>query len=203
MKLKLEIQDNRAVLAISDAITQAHIPILKAGLNKLIQSGKHSIILDLGALKKEDFDKDDTVTEIAGLKEWALENDTQLAIVSSLSSFGAFATREAAIQSLESPIAKLLALEGSLKSQLKTLDVKKSGLEARLSSVSAGAAEAKELQRKSSDLTKLVRNLELQIEAYLKVRIQPNASDPIEQKTRMLNQVLIAVLEQEGILPVR
>ncbi|MCM2323674.1 MAG: hypothetical protein NDJ90_10480 [Oligoflexia bacterium] len=200
MKLKLEVQNAIVILAVSESIAAQQIAVLKAGLNKLIQSGKKTILLDLSDPNLAVAPAD--VNALAELREWAVDNGAQLMIASAMTGLGDGPTREETLKLLTSPLGRLLLLEGRLRAQLKGLTQRKLELEQKLTSVSAEANSILTLRKENGELKKRIRDLEKQLRFRVEHRTRPFETPGMDAKREAATRVLISVLEQEGILPV-
>lgn len=203
VKLKLEIAGDVTVLSITEAIEPPHVPVLKAGINKLVQSDKKVLLLDLSGLKDGDIQAMSVFQEIAKLQTWAQEMGAQLVIASTMPGLGQATSRDEGMRILGSVLSRLLAKEAYLRAQLTRLQRQKADYEEKLNTAaSSGALDVKSLRREGSDLKSMIGTLEHQIGLLLKERLEPFASEPMKAKLEALNRILTAVLEQEGVLPV-
>ncbi|MCM2277798.1 MAG: hypothetical protein NDJ89_06950 [Oligoflexia bacterium] len=200
MKLKLEVQDNVMILAVSESVTADQIAILRAGLGKLIQAGKKTLLLDLSDPNLAVAPAE--VKEIAALRDWASELGAQLMIASPMTGLGDALTRPETLKLLTSPLGRLLMLEGRLRSQLKALEQHKIDLEKKLASVNSGPNSVNLLKKENSDLKARIVDLEKQIKFRLDHRTRPYETPGMGAKNDLAHRILVSVLEQEGILPV-
>ncbi len=200
MKLKLEAQNSVTILTVSEAVTPQDIAVLRAGVNKLIQGGKKSILLDAIAVPNECAP---ALQEVAGFQNFVQDANAQLIVASPLQGVGHAPTRPEALQVLQSPLANLLSLEAKLQYQIKELEKQKSTIEQKLAAAPSGEGDVKTLQKENSRIKALIKDLEKQIEKKLKSRKEPWKPDELSQaKAETLRRTLTAVLEQEGVLPV-
>lgn len=202
MKLKLEAMDGITILSVSDFIGPQHLAVLKAGLLKLFQSGKKTVLMDLAGLAEESFQPLEVTQEIAALPSWALEQGGHLTIASPIPGLGDTPNREKAMDALTSPLGKMMALEARLMAQLKTIEAKKDEIEKRIASMSEDSGDIRELKRENRDLKSRVADLEKQIRTRLETRTNVSESQLTASKIEAASRILISVLEQEGVLPV-
>jgi hypothetical protein len=201
MKLKMESQENVTVLVVTEAIEPSHLPILKAGLTKLIQSGKKAILLDFTSVGEKDFKEPSLLQQISELRGWAAAMDAQVAVISANPKLGHAAQRVEGVQLVTSQIAQLLALEARLQAQLRTLEQRKADLEKKLGA--AGAADdLKKVQQQNSLLKKNITAAEKISRRYLKLRSkEQQAKLPAQQATQEnLIKLMEQFLKQEGVL---
>ena len=201
MKLKLDVQDGNTILSVSEFIEPQHIAVLRAGLNKLIQTGRNALILDLSALSADAIRGSDTHDQIKSLSTWAEENGAQLVIVSSMEALGRAGSRAEAVKMLSSPLARLLALETKLKYELTRLESDKARAEESLSGTSQIEGDLMKLRSENSRLRNTMSNLENLIQAQLKFRSgEPFASEALKSRLESLDNVMTSILMQEGVL---
>lgn len=97
MKLKLDTADplNPSVttLIVSESIEPSHVAVLKAGLTKLFQSGKKTILLDFTAVKPTELTTPTVSQDILALRVWAATSDAQVLVVSPIETLGHAKTR--------------------------------------------------------------------------------------------------------------
>jgi hypothetical protein len=226
MKLKLENQETATILQVTDTIEASHLPILKAGLTKLFQAGKKTIVLDFTAVTEKDFKDPALIQQIADLRSWASPLGGQVAVVSTIARlshapsradalklFVATAPVAAATPAQAAPIAAAPAApaapasfanpaeeEAHLTAQLKQLEAKKSELEKKLGG-DAAAADLKKLQQLNSKLKKEIAHAEKIARRYLKLRTkEPIAVGPEKAAQDNLNKLVDSFLTQEGLV---
>jgi hypothetical protein len=199
MKLKLEIEQGIAILSVTESVGPQDVLVLKAGLTKLIQSGKKSILIDLTRALKPG--PESVIQELASLPAWAQATDAQVIFASSLSQLGPSTTRDQALHSFNSSGAKLLSVEAKLVSQLTALQQKKTVAEQKLSGRAAEEGDLKTMRRENAELKKLVRTLEKQIRDLLKSRREPFLSPITQPQIDAAQRTIINVLKQEGTIP--
>lgn len=200
MKLKLEAMEGVTILSVSDFIGTQHLPVLKAGLTKLFQSGKKTVLVDLCALGEEAFQPLEVTQDIAALRSWALENGGHLVIASPVPSLGDAASREQALQALSSPLGRLQALEARLQTQLRALEARKDEIEKRVTAMDQAGGDVRALRRENGELKARIADFERQIRSRLETRTHPAESQA--GKFEIASRILVSVLEQEGVLPV-
>jgi hypothetical protein len=199
LKLKLEIQEGVTILVVTEDVTNQHFAILKAGLLKLFQSGKKSILLDLIGVTQM---TPDVMREITVLQQLAPEMDGQLMIASLLGESGHAATREEAIRQMNTTLYGLLGTEARLQARLRRLERARADLSAKVGASGTMDAEIRGLKRENSDLKRIIRDLEAHVRTLVASRGEPPEGGPTIEKVDSIKKTLTAVLEQEGVLPV-
>ncbi len=204
MKLKLDNPDplNPGVttLIVSESIEPTHVAVLKAGLSKLFQSGKKSILLDFTAVKPTELASPTIPQEILALRVWAASFDAQVLVVSPIETLGHAKTREDAMKIVNSSEGPMLAMEAKLQAELQMATAKKNELEKKLSQANA-AGDPKLLLRRKSDLTHSVNEAQRITARFLKNRSSDPYSLPAFQlANEALEEILMTVLKKEGVL---
>ncbi len=200
MKLKLITQEKVTILSISEEILPAQTAILKAGVSKLFNSGTKTVILDLSEATKLE---PPILTEVYHLVQLAAQLKGRLIIVSPVVGSGHVSTREEAIKLVRLDLSSLLATQATLNSQLEKLHKKKTDLNAKVSGAKTSGSQMKKLRHENSWLKSRVHQLESQIRGLLTTRAEVTATQAVVAKSDTVSKILMAVLEQEGILPVR
>ena len=214
MKLKLETASppvevvpaglEITLLVVTEGIEANSMAVLKAGLNKLIASGRRRILLDCSSLQESDFQDSSLISQVSGLREWALSLEgqagAQVIVISAAEKLGHVRSREEGITLLTSGTAPLLELEAKLQSDIKVLQSRKAEIEAKLQRASA-SGDPKALRKQNSALKRSIADAERLTRRFLKNR----ANDPFqvpatELLQQALNQMLDTVLKKEGIL---
>jgi hypothetical protein len=198
------------ILVVTEGIESASLAILKAGLNKLIASGRRNLLLDCTALNESDIPDPALFSQISELRAWAAGlneqggGGAQVLVISPIERMGHVHTREEGITLLNSGTAHLLALEAKLQGDIKNLQARKAELEAKL--VQAGAAgDPKALLKQNSDFKKSIADTDRLTRRFLKNRSPSPSGDPFqvpatELLQENLDQLLNAALKKEGIL---
>ncbi len=199
MKLKLEVQGGVTILCVTEDVEAQHATILKAGLTKLFQVGKKTVLLDLTASNKVSYE---TLRDLALFGQQAPDFDAQLAVACKEEGFGIAKTRAEAIRVMGTPMFVLMGNEARLHAQIRKLEFRKSEISARLGTTNAQAEDLKSLRKESSELKKLIGDLETQVEGLLKERLTPMKKAAGNERLESIQKTLVAVLEQEGVLPV-
>ena len=202
MKLKLQVEDDVTVLAVTETVDPAQLPVLKAGLNKLFQSEKRLVILDLMAVPDSNLLHPDVVSAILALPGWAKEQAAHLQVVSSAATVATAPSLADAIRALKNPLTKLLLLEAKLEKQLKALEKQKNDISQKVETATAGKSDLKMLRHENSAFKNTVAILEDYIQVNLRKRTQPVTSGALKLKQENLRNLLVTVLEQEGVLAV-
>lgn len=201
MKLKMESQENVTILVVTESIEPPHLPILKAGLTKLFQTGKKSILLDFTAVQDADIKDPSLPQQISELRNWGTTQAAQVAVVSANPKLGHVASRPEGIKLVSSMLAQLQGTEAKLQAELKVLEQRKADLEKKLGA--AGAADdLKKVQLQNSLLKKNIASAEKLSKRYLKLRSkEQQAKLPAQQaNSEYLTKLMDQFLLQEGIL---
>ena len=200
MKLKLENQDTIAVISVSEEVLSPHIAILKAGISKLIQTGKKNILLDLTSANHNN---PEITKDILSLEQFTSQLNGKLVIVSSIAAVGHAQNRKNGLLLFPKDLSLILATEVSFNVQFERLEKQKQEIEKKLPVLKVGALEPKNLRKENSTLKKNIQDLETIIQKFMKQRIEVKPSPPITSRSETINKTVIAVLEQEGIIPVK
>ena len=181
MKLKLDTTTEIITLFVTEDVSVQHGAILKAGLMKLIQSGKKKVVVDLtGVTKAEPQALKLLLALPAPLKAAGIELIVR----------GAPATAAPA----GGPLS-----ESELEARRAQLESRRDQLRRQLDAASSGALDVKTLRKESSELRDRIAELEAQVRQLLKTR--PTAAVPIDPRTGPLLKFLDTILEQQGVLP--
>jgi hypothetical protein len=212
MKLKLEaVQDQLqtpvTVLVISEKIEAHDLAVLKAGLNKIFNSGKKRVLLDLDSAELQGTTELPIIEGLLDLRNWAATAGAQLLIVSANEALGHSSTRDEALHKFQTGEAEFLIAEAKLQTEIKTLQQKKDQLIARLNPGGGSQAEGaengdpKQLLRRNSELKRSLSEIERLSHRFIKARGKdPFALASTELARETLEQVLNQVLTSEGIL---
>ena len=200
MKLKLEVEQGIAILSITETVASQDILVMRAGLSKLFQSGKKSVLLDLTQMSRSSA-TEAILHELMTVPGWANGSDAQVIIASSVAGFGQAQSRQQGVQLFNSSGAKLLASEAKLASQLRALQDQKSAAEQNLGSRGSLDADVRSLKRENAELKQLIKNLEKQIKQLLKSRTEPFESAITRPQTDAIHKTIANVLKQEGLIP--
>lgn len=187
MKLKLSTQDDITILSVSEDLKPNDSAILRAGIQKLLQSKKTNILLDLTEVKGA---APGEVGHILQLPIHFASGDTQVALCGSLAELGKTTTRDEAIQALKSPLAKQMAAEALLKRKLEMLEKLKAEFTQKLGQSSG--PDVKTLRKENSDLKQRIHSQELHVGKLLKTRKPPQVPD--DSKTKEIVKTTLAVL---------
>jgi hypothetical protein len=199
MKLKLETQDAVTVLVVTEAVETSHIPILKAGLAKLFQTGKKTILLDFSQVAEKDFKDPSLFQQIAELRGWSQLSDAQVIVVSAIQNLGHAPSREAGIQLLSSPVGQLQALESKLQAEYKMLEAKKAALQQKVGASTTD--DQKKLLAENSRLKKEIAQTEKLCRKFLKSRNKDPFQLPAMQVSQEnLGKLVDSFLKTEGVL---
>ena len=202
--LKLRLESNSTnkdltILAITGPITAENIPVLKAGLTKMAQSGKKQIILDMSEIKEKDCENAQVMSEIDQLSKWAKEENFDLLVATLISSVGDVPTRKQAVEVFSSELCPLLLQETLIKSELRRIKTEKLGYEERLQRLRSEEVKSKQFRKDTSDLSKYVKDLEDQIESLLEKR-GTNESSTWRLRRDEIEKVAVPILLQKGLI---
>lgn len=200
MKLKLEVKGSITILGVTEDVAHQHVPVLKAGLGKIFESGKKAVVLDLAETQGL---SPTTLAEILGIQAIAADAGAQLVLVSPIPGLGGASSRDEAIQMLTSPIGRLMAQEAGLNAKLTRLTKRKIELENALNSTAAAEKEIRKLRKDNSDLKTLISGLEQKVQRLFEQRTTP-VGDPAALASRRVTveKTSTVVLEVAGILQV-
>lgn len=197
LKLKLENQDGISILIVTEDLKSAHIPVLKAGLSKLFQSGTKSIVLDLTALPSID---PLTARDLNSVVESSFENDGQLGVVTAASDIaGSNNNRAEAIATLKSPTAYLKLRETRLSGKKARLEKIKTDLSGKLSS-SQGQGDIQSIRRENSQFRSMIKEIETELVHLVQARNTQKSQSAGSDYTENVHKTIQAVLETQGVL---
>lgn len=175
------------------------IPVLRAGLTKLLQSGKKNLVLDMLGAKVV---SEDSWKDISSLLMTAMENDGYLALVCKKEGVANAASVDEALHLLKAGQLKGFGLEERLRLQKDRLEKKKSDLLTQIAAAEAASPEVRKLKKEGSRLRARIETMESHIDSLVAKR--PAGQPPAPgDAMKTLDQLLSSVLSQEGILPVK
>jgi hypothetical protein len=196
LKLKLEAQNDVTILIATETVAAQHIPVLKAGISKLLQSGKVAIVVDLsGADPIEPL----LVPELNTFLQWGKGLCRYFQIVSNIPELSSIQDRTQAVKMIQTSPEFTKALDETLKNRFKILETEKTKLEQSLKKLGA-ANDTGLLQKENSRLKKRVKHLEIQIAHYLKVRTPPHDTKALKQTAESTFFVVETLLDQQTIM---
>ena len=198
MKVKLETEQGMTILCVTEEITTQHASVLKAGLNRLFQSGKRMVLLDITAVKNVD---PGVLKDIKAFQIAAPSQGAQLAIAS-LSNIGHAPTRSEALNMMASDIWRLQSKEVEIVSRLRKVERRMIELQQYISAAQSAGIDSKGARSENSKLKKRIREIEGILGRLLKDRPGPTHLPAVADRTKTIQRTLITVLELEGILPV-
>lgn len=199
MKIKLKTKDDIRILVVTEEVTPQHAKVLKAGITKLFKTegSNHPILVDVTAVNEKDAE---SLKEIKSLHPVAKSLGVRFMIVSGVKGIGDLPTLDEAVKQLNSPLAKLLAKEGSLTAQLKNLKAKKEFLDKKLDEANKAGGDVALLKKQNSDLKALILSLATQVQRLLGERkSDPGDFPSAQEKFQKVDGVLSKILEAEGI----
>ncbi len=202
MKLKLEVRDGKTFLSISEGLTPEQVPVIKAGLNKLSQSGKKIVVLELTALPQAHLCDEKTRAQLLSLPPWAQEIGLELSI-NGLEDGTAPSQIEAPAPAStypDTPLGRLQATEATLTSEFKKLEAQKNDFNRKMEAMASGEKEIKDLQLQNSRIQRLIVFLEGELKRLSKKRKDPISSEALASQLDAVQKTLKSVLEREGVL---
>lgn len=201
MKLKIDTHEGITILALTEAITVQHLPVLKAGLSKIAGSGRKRIVLDLTGVKESEIEAA-CLEELSILPGWAqLTIDALVIWAGGPPALQGQLSLADALNFIKSPDALLQVKEAKLKIELRGLEKFKTQLEGTLQKLEQNK-ELLKVKRENSECRAAITFLEDQISQRLKSRLEPYPADFTKIKMDSLHKTLVSVLEQDGLLPI-
>ncbi len=210
MKLKLSQEKKVTTLEVTEDITFQNVSVLKAGVVKLLQTGKNRIILNLSGVQAVPMD---VIQEIIKLHLTATELGGEIVLVGkgdlvkqAIVSFAKpppiryFSTPNAAMEALvETGDAKLpkgtLASETELlKNEIKKLQTENESLRAKLQGKKAD--DIKAIQKENAEIKKEMLRMEQEVTRLQKERKKPFDSASMQQRIDELEATLLQVQAQ-------
>ncbi|MCC7442127.1 MAG: hypothetical protein IT285_10860 [Bdellovibrionales bacterium] len=198
MKLKLEKKDEIQILVVTEDFLVPHAAILRVGLTKMLKTGIKELIVNLSAAAPI---APEAVEKLGESRGDAEAHDVRLVFVAPNADWADCPSVDEAIARLKSPLGDLLSEEAKLTSQLRRLQRRKQTLEQSLSGDKA--QDVKTLRRENSDLKTATAWLEALVEPLSRARREPSLVASTEKKIARVKEILSAVLEQEGLLPLK
>lgn len=196
MKLKLEAQNDVTILIATENLAAQHIPVLKAGISKLLQSGKVAIVVDISGTDPID---PALVPELNSFFEWGKGLCRYFQIVSNIPELSGIKDRAQAVKTIQASPEFTKAMDENQKNRFKTLEAEKAKLEQTLNKMGA-ANDTSLLQKENSRLKKRVKHLEIQIAHYLKHRTPPFDANALKQSAESTFFVVETLLDQQTIM---
>ncbi|MBI4924527.1 MAG: hypothetical protein HY843_01270 [Bdellovibrio sp.] len=200
MKLRLENKEKYIALCVSEDILPEHVMILQAGIKKLIASGKKNILLDLIGVTTAN---PNAIKLLQGLEKFTESIKGKLAVLAQIPGVANTKKREDIDKYFLKEMNTLLAVEAALHVKFEKLAKQKSELEKKIISHKTSQLDPKNLRKENSGLKKMVEELESYIQKLLKQRIEQRAPITVTLRNETITKTVVAVLEQEGILPVK
>ena len=195
MKLKLEVQDGVAILRVFEDLGAAHADILKAGLLKLIASGKKEVIIDLTSAGVVD---GSAHRGIQALHDLAHESDAQLVIASPNETIGQARSVRHGLELIRSLLFMVLSQETRLRTRMRLLEHRRETLRTQLAG--ADSTTIRNIRFENTQLLSRVTELESQIAALLKDE-QPSKPHPVDAKLKSVQHATQMVLASIGLGP--
>ncbi|MBI3534104.1 MAG: hypothetical protein HY072_01280 [Deltaproteobacteria bacterium] len=200
MKLRLENKEKYITLCVSEDVLPEHVMILQAGIKKLIASGKKNILLDLIGVTTANLN---AIKLLQGLEKFTESIKGKLSILAQIPGVANTKKREDVDKYFLKEMNTLLAVEAALHVKFEKLAKQKSELEKKIISHKTNQLDPKNLRKENSGLKQMVEELESYIQKLLKQRIEQRAPITITLRNETITKTVVAVLEQEGILPVK
>lgn len=215
MKLKLSEEKKITILTISEDVTATNTEIIRAGIVKLLKSGKNRLVLNLVDAQKIPLEVlklivklHSTATELKGSIVLCGQGELLKQAVLSFSNpptVKYFTNLEAAISSLQdnpnkepekstAPSSETV----QLKEEIKKLENENKTLKGKLQAYNPD--EAKKLKAENAELTQKIKLLENQVSQLLKERKKPFDMDSMKSKVTELEAALTDALQKEGLV---
>jgi DNA repair exonuclease SbcCD ATPase subunit len=202
VKLKLEPGTGGAkILSVTESIAAQQVPMLKAGLGKLFESGESLILLDLTTLPRAMLQDKAVLAGIQDIKSWSLSLPQELFVASSVPELSDALSVSELQAMVQSPLARLLASETKYKARLDELTRKKAELEKSLTSLDAEGAKLRAQRQTNTQLKKLITRLEAVLKVYEKERKPVVDMDPaLKTKLDQVEKTLKSILQTNGVI---
>ena len=215
MKLRLDQIKDISILEASEDISSHEINVLKAGIGKLLKSGKNKIILNLTNAKKL---SSETMEVILHFQSVASELKGELILVGQgdlvqevIQKKGKgnylkfFTSKEAAIASFDGDLkgtnsAKDPALDLTLAEVKKMVENAQAENQKLKSSNSSKGGELKKVLSENAFFKRNIRKLEKELEIIKKDHRVPANLDFIESKIKTVETALFDLLKQDKLL---
>ncbi|OFZ83028.1 MAG: hypothetical protein A2583_13285 [Bdellovibrionales bacterium RIFOXYD1_FULL_53_11] len=185
------------VLAVTEEIKNQHGPILKAGISKLFQSGKKTLLLDLTSVTQVD---EGIAKEVQEIIHMAPEMDAQIIVVSPIDGIGQAPSRDIAIKQMQSALFGLLATEAKLQAKLRLLEQKKNQFIEKLNGMKTGEVDVLSLRKENGELKKRAQELEKGISKFLSKREDVKYNQMLTDRFNMVTKTLNQILTQDGVV---
>lgn len=219
MKLKLANEKNIAILDILEDVSPQNVAVLRAGIVKLLQSGRDKIIINFAEAKGLDVA---IITEILKLHLLATELRGSITMVGrgdlvvqaaralpSPAGIRHYPTKEQALAALaEAQAAQPAPVEnyavgddanGKLKQKLAQLQAENKALKAKAGTING--EEIRKLRFENGVFSQQAVALEEHIQAIRREKRKPFTLANVDAKVRILEDALSALLKEEGLIP--
>jgi hypothetical protein len=215
MKLRLDQIKDISILEASEDISVHEISILKAGIGKLLKSGKNKIILNLTNAKKLSTEMMEVILHFQSI---AFELKGELILVGQgdlvhevIQKKGKgnylkfFTSKEAAVSSFDGDLkgtaaTKDPALEMSLADVKKLVEKAQAENQKLKSSNSGKGSELKKVLSENALFKRKIRKLEKELEVIKKDHKTPANLDFIDAKIKTVETALFDLLKQDKLL---
>lgn len=212
MKLRLNQERDISILDVLEEVSVQNVSVLRAGVSKLLHSGKNKIILNLVDAKHLAME---VIKEIVSLHLIASELKGEILLVGqadmvrqAIKSFATpppvrcFATKEAALGAFEQEKPRPVISDkpdpfAEYKAQIAKLEAENKSLKGKLEG--RNSDETKKLKQEHSQLQQHAKTLEEQLHALIKERKKPFQMDSLETKISQLETALAEALSKEGV----
>lgn len=215
MRLRLNQEKDIAILDVLDDVSVQNVSVLRAGITKLLASGKHKIILNLIDAKQLAIE---VIREIVKLHQVASELKGEIVLVGQgdmvkqgLKSFAApptiryFSTREAALSALveeknktAEPATRIEGPNSELRAHLEKLQAENKKLKEKIGKNNVD--EIRKLRFENGVFSQQATALENQLKALLKERKPKADMETVALKITQLETALTGFLEKEGLV---
>ncbi len=194
MKLKLIEREGVKHLVVTESLSASDLPVLRAGMRKLLQTGGTGVILDLTPILAAPAAQG---AILQALREEAREFSTPLLIVART---GGDATRvEEAVARLQSPDGLRLLRESQLRAEIESAQATRSALEEKLRSHAEKWTQIMTLRGRVSRLKREVNFLERLVQNWATDhRLGAAAARPPTPRSAVIHPVLKRFLDVQG-----
>lgn len=218
MKIKLVAHKDVPVLVISEDLPAEKIPVLKAGLKKLLCTGKDRIILELSGVQSL---APQAIIEVGRFHELAKELSGKIILVSRspevvrVIAEAHVSSLMPVLMSLDEAVDVLLQStkaqaeedidgmrllkerEKQVRDEIAKMGANNQALEAKLKGMSD--AEIKKLRYEKREFARRIKILESQLEKFPRARKSAPLKPEFEAKLRALEEAALGMLKSQGI----
>lgn len=214
MRLRLNQERDISLLDVLDDVSVQNVSVLRAGIAKLLSSGKHKIILNLVDAKQLAIE---VIREIVKLHQIASELKGEIVLVGqgdmvkqAIKSFPTppsiryFSTREAALNALlgehteEAPVARIEGPNSELRAHLEKLQTENKKLKEKIAK--NNVEEIRKLRFENGVFQQQSMAMEEQLKAIVKERKPAPDSEGTQTKINQIEKSLNEFLVKEGLV---